>query len=262
MGDTCLQHSILFFSEQVDELYENFAISHVIDLLLRHVHWANALVQTHQPWMLVKSEDTTSNQHLRVVLHVAMETLRVCGILLQPMVPQLADRLLTRLGISQHCRGVADVKNGVSENVHHPLGEKVTLLSRIQTGKSWSTEGTLFERGWEYDTAALIGIYLTLFTLSLNSFWPTPSQFHETCNHDHYYSMNHAVSLCFWSHTINPLKASVSQMGLSVQMTTACRDPSTLSLTTMSHIMTKGEGRVKSWSHCTHSCWFKCRFGQ
>ena len=100
------------------------------------MHWANALVQTHQPWTLAKSGDAASDQHLRVVLHVAMETLRVCGILLQPMVPQLADRLLTRLGVSPGRRGLADVLRGAGEGAWHPLGEKVTLLSRIQTGKS------------------------------------------------------------------------------------------------------------------------------
>ena len=128
----CKQTNKIFsFSEQVDELYECFAFSHVIDLLLKHIHWANALVQRHQPWDLVKSGDTTCNQHLRVVLHVAMETLRVCGILLQPMVPQLADRLLTRLGVPQDCRGIDDVQNDVCKRECYPLGKKVILLKRI-----------------------------------------------------------------------------------------------------------------------------------
>ena len=122
------------FTEQVDDMYENFAFTRIIELLLGHVHWANALVQTHQPWTLVKSGDAASNHHLRVVLHTAMETLRVCGILLQPMVPQLADRLLTRLGVSEEERRVVSIGAGVASV--HPLGDRVTLLNRIQVKKS------------------------------------------------------------------------------------------------------------------------------
>ncbi|KAL8594803.1 hypothetical protein ACOMHN_047520 [Nucella lapillus] len=121
--------------EQVDELYERFAFSRVLDLIMGHVHWANAVVQLHQPWTLVKADDTTSHQHLEVVLHVAMETLRVCGILLQPMLPRLSDRLLTRLGVRQGRRGLDDVQDdGQTEGVRL-LGGKGVLLSRIRDEK-------------------------------------------------------------------------------------------------------------------------------
>ncbi|XP_076454257.1 methionine--tRNA ligase, mitochondrial-like [Babylonia areolata] len=138
-SDLEMYWSLQRLPEQVDELYERFAFPRAIDLLMGHVHWANALVQLHQPWTLVKAEDSdgASRRHLGVVLHVAMETLRVCGVLLQPLVPQLADRLLTRLGVCQERRGLASVGRSVEERAHapHSLGGKVTLLGRIRVEK-------------------------------------------------------------------------------------------------------------------------------
>jgi methionyl-tRNA synthetase len=98
------------------------------------MHWANATVQAHQPWTLVKSQDDSSQQHLRVVLHVALETLRVCGILFQPMMPELTERLLTRLGVPLDRRRMEDVAGYCSER-ECTLGDKVTLLKRIHSGR-------------------------------------------------------------------------------------------------------------------------------
>ena len=53
---------------------------------------AAQFVQLKQPWVLRRHPD---KQHeLHSCLAVAMETLRVAGILLQPVVPSLAGRLL------------------------------------------------------------------------------------------------------------------------------------------------------------------------
>ncbi|XP_070173846.1 methionine--tRNA ligase, mitochondrial-like isoform X2 [Littorina saxatilis] len=133
--DVKMYRSLQTLAEQADEHYGNYAFSRVIDLALGHIHWANAMVQNHQPWALVKLDDASSEKHLKSVLHVAMETLRVCGILLQPMIPQLTDRLLTRLGVSEEERCISDVCDSGNECAR-PLGNKVTLLGRIQTGKS------------------------------------------------------------------------------------------------------------------------------
>lgn len=116
----------------MSELYDDFAFSRAIDILLIHIYWTNSLVQAHQPWKLVKSNDATSQQHLQLILHVSMETMRVCGILLQPVIPYLASSLLTRLGISPMLRGVQHVSEDRLK-IGRPLKDKITLLKRIQS---------------------------------------------------------------------------------------------------------------------------------
>lgn len=51
-----------------------------------------------KPWLLAKqnSEDTK----LQAILFITLEVLRVCAILLQPIVPDIANQVLTKLNIS------------------------------------------------------------------------------------------------------------------------------------------------------------------
>lgn len=66
------------------------AIDHIIEVL----HTANNLFETTKPWMLSKSGETDK---LEAVLFVTLETLRICAIILQPIVPQLSEQLLDKL---------------------------------------------------------------------------------------------------------------------------------------------------------------------
>ncbi|XP_005090898.1 methionine--tRNA ligase, mitochondrial [Aplysia californica] len=115
---------------RVDSLYEEFHFTKALDQIFGHLHWANSLVQAHAPWQLGKSVEPRDQVHLSVVLHVAMETLRVCGILLQPVIPRLAERLLTRLGVPRSERGYQDAQTKAVSGFGQ-LGEKVLLQKKV-----------------------------------------------------------------------------------------------------------------------------------
>ena len=61
------------------------------------LHKCNEFVHRHEPWKLAKNPD--EKPWLDTIIHVTMETLRVSGILLQPVIPKMASKLLDRLGI-------------------------------------------------------------------------------------------------------------------------------------------------------------------
>lgn len=65
---------------------------------MTQLYWTNAFVQHQAPWQLAKSSDGVNA--LRTVLHVALETVRVAAIGLQPVIPRLARRALDRLGVA------------------------------------------------------------------------------------------------------------------------------------------------------------------
>ncbi|XP_043216822.1 methionine--tRNA ligase, mitochondrial-like isoform X2 [Amphibalanus amphitrite] len=72
----------------------------------------NQFVQQQEPWVLRRQPE--SRDQLHACLAVSMEVLRVAGILLQPVVPALAGRLLDKLGVLpderswQHAERLAD----------------------------------------------------------------------------------------------------------------------------------------------------------
>lgn len=59
------------------------------------------MVQETRPWVLAKSDQNKDKLELTKLLFLVYETLRVAGILLQPVVPALSEDLLTRLGVEK-----------------------------------------------------------------------------------------------------------------------------------------------------------------
>lgn len=68
----------------------------------------NLFFETLKPWELKKNQN--SQEELKVVLHLTLETLRVAGILLQPIVPNLSKVLLDKLDIPLEERFFSDLK--------------------------------------------------------------------------------------------------------------------------------------------------------
>ena len=69
----------------------------------------NAYFQRHEPWALRKrvregSATAEDEEELDMVLYTVLESLRVAGILLQPVIPGSAERLLDHLGVPNEAK--------------------------------------------------------------------------------------------------------------------------------------------------------------
>ncbi|GFR94307.1 methionine--tRNA ligase, mitochondrial [Elysia marginata] len=139
-------HQTLYcLPDRVDHLIQQFHFSKALDLVMSQLHWGNAFVQAHEPWVLSKAvasgqstgDNSQGNEeaqaaqiHLDTVLHVAMEMLRVSGIILQAVVPDLSDRLLTRLGVPKAQRTFSHAQKPCTEG-HKGLGDKIVLYKKV-----------------------------------------------------------------------------------------------------------------------------------
>jgi len=81
--------------EQLDSFYTHRALQLIMDQLRA----TNAFLEMTTPWKLAKSAQDQDREWLECILSVTMETLRVSGILLQPVIPNLASKLLDRLNV-------------------------------------------------------------------------------------------------------------------------------------------------------------------
>ncbi|XP_055930098.1 methionine--tRNA ligase, mitochondrial-like isoform X2 [Argiope bruennichi] len=75
-----------------------------IDDIMACLRDANAFMQFNKPWELVKMKDEKSKETLSTMLHIVLEVLRISGILLQPVIPNLSKRLLTKLQVPENQR--------------------------------------------------------------------------------------------------------------------------------------------------------------
>lgn len=91
----------------------------------------NKYLQHAQPWDL--AEDPEKSKEVDRIIYLAAESLRICGILLQPYMPATMAKLLDMLGVSADARKFE----------HTFLGSDSTYgTSVVDLGKG--TEGVLF----------------------------------------------------------------------------------------------------------------------
>ena len=118
-------------ADSVHDTYASFNYYLGVDLIMDLLRNCNMYIQEEKPWELRK----TDTERLQLVLLVALECLRISGILLQPIVPLLSQTLLSKLGVPHTNRDWSDAKSFAwnSEQTQLKLSsEKVILFQKIK----------------------------------------------------------------------------------------------------------------------------------
>lgn len=128
---------INIFTELARVHYRNYHFYKAVDAVVKVLHLANLFFETHKPWELRKKPEL--QKELDVILHITMETLRICGIILQPIIPAMTCKLLDKLNISRDCRSWQH-----SETPSWRIKGAIYETKKIQSGKF-----VLFQRIYE-----------------------------------------------------------------------------------------------------------------
>lgn len=91
-----LKNKLEDLSNIVKNHYEELNFYKGIDEIIATLQCCNRFFEYSKPWELAKHDV----DKLACVLHITMETLRISTLALQPIVPVLADQLLTKLNVS------------------------------------------------------------------------------------------------------------------------------------------------------------------
>uniref|UniRef100_A0A1B6G566 Methionine--tRNA ligase, mitochondrial n=1 Tax=Cuerna arida TaxID=1464854 RepID=A0A1B6G566_9HEMI len=119
--------------DEVEEHYSSFNYYRGVDVIVSALHEANRFFEAKQPWVLRRSAESTD--HLNCVLHVTMETLRVCGIALQPIVPHMSQLLLDKLNIPRTERLWEHMRTLSVNDSTQLCSDNVVLYRRIVANK-------------------------------------------------------------------------------------------------------------------------------
>ncbi|XP_034453032.1 methionine--tRNA ligase, mitochondrial [Hippoglossus hippoglossus] len=82
----------------VERHYESMHAYKALEAIAACVRQTNGFVQRHAPWKLDK-RDSAEQRWRDTIIHVSLDCLRVYGTLLQPVVPEISNKLLSRLGV-------------------------------------------------------------------------------------------------------------------------------------------------------------------
>ncbi|EDX12973.1 GD20436 [Drosophila simulans] len=145
-----LQDSLLQLSERCASHYECNHFHLVADTTMAALHAANNFFESSKPWTLKAGAPDGNQARLETIIAMTMDALRLSGIVLQPIIPQLANRLLDKLSVPTAQRGWNYLAESFatspnSSNSHPGFGE-----SRQLDGQ---TSALLFQRILE-ETAA------------------------------------------------------------------------------------------------------------
>lgn len=98
------------------------------------LHAANNFFESLRPWELKAGQSSTSSessdnikntQKLETIIGMTMDTLRLCGIILQPIIPEISGKLLDKLGVSQNARSWTNLDESfLNKTIHRNIPEK------------------------------------------------------------------------------------------------------------------------------------------
>ena len=94
--DAELTQMVSTLRDKYEEQMEKYAFQNALAEVFKVISRANKYIDENAPWVLAKSED--SKPRLAKVLYNLLETIRVCGGLLKPFMPDTAAEIARRLG--------------------------------------------------------------------------------------------------------------------------------------------------------------------
>lgn len=95
------------------------------------LHASNNFFESAKPWELKNGNDDAKRK-LETIISLTMESLRVSGIILWPIIPDFSEKLLRRLNIPSDQRNWKDTKLLLRKVPHSLVDlESIILLKRI-----------------------------------------------------------------------------------------------------------------------------------
>src|SRR5690606_5679055 len=91
-----ISHVLCSLEDRVAEHYTNVEFGPGISAIFEILYDANKYLQDNEPWKLRK----TDPRRCETVLYVALEAARLSALLLQPIVPRSAAKMLDMLGVA------------------------------------------------------------------------------------------------------------------------------------------------------------------
>ncbi|CAF0973486.1 unnamed protein product [Rotaria sordida] len=119
---------------RVKTAYDSYEFYHGIIAIMDVLRACNTYVQHEQPWLLAKSTLEYDQQRLQILIYLTLECLRICGILLQPIVPSISKQLLDILDIDLNKRTLHDCHILIEHNekkLNIMKNERISLYQRL-----------------------------------------------------------------------------------------------------------------------------------
>ena len=98
--DDCILKHAYQLASKMQKLMDKYDIYNAFEEVIKLSSLANEFINDNAPWVLKKSDP----EKLNSVLYILLETIRIIGISLNPLIPMSSDKILDSLGIGSEFR--------------------------------------------------------------------------------------------------------------------------------------------------------------
>ena len=114
--------SINSLCEKIDQKMENLELSDAVTEIFNVLRLSNKYIDETTPWVLAKDE--TKFERLETVLYNLLESIRVCGLFLEPIMPDTSKEIMRQLNNSENKLFYMD-NNKYVLNIPSPLFQRI-----------------------------------------------------------------------------------------------------------------------------------------
>ena len=125
--DEDLRATALKTVEEVDRLMNQYRMADTLDAIISLARRSNKYIDETMPWVLAKDE--AQKPRLGAVLYNLLESIRFLAVLLQPFMPETAEKIFAQLNTG--CKDYASLSAFGGLHAGDKVGEPVPLFGRI-----------------------------------------------------------------------------------------------------------------------------------
>lgn len=125
--DADLRATALKTVEEVDRLMNQYRMADTLDAVISLARRSNKYIDETMPWVLAKDE--AQKPRLGAVLYNLLESIRFLAVLLQPFMPETAEKIFDQLNTD--CKDYASLSAFGGLHAGDKVGEPVPLFGRI-----------------------------------------------------------------------------------------------------------------------------------
>ena len=125
--DADLRATALKTVEEVDRLMNQYRMADTLDTVISLARRSNKYIDETMPWVLAKDE--AQKPRLGAVLYNLLESIRFLAVLLQPFMPETAEKIFAQLNTD--CKDYASLSAFGGLHAGDKVGEPVPLFGRI-----------------------------------------------------------------------------------------------------------------------------------
>ena len=130
--DSDLINKINELDKKVEKKMDTLEIGAALDEIFEVLRRSNKYIDETEPWVLAKDE--TKKDRLETVLYNLLESIRVCGILLHPFIPETSEKIKTQINNTKEDLSYLD-------NNEYSVGTPEALFMRIDKDKLFEELG-------------------------------------------------------------------------------------------------------------------------